>query len=246
MLQIESVSKTYVSNHNNLHALKKIDLIIPQASIFGLIGLSGAGKSTLLRAIAGLEKIDSGKIILDGLDISLAKNKRQIYKKIGLVFQGYNLLMQRTVFYNIAFPLLINRWKKEDIKKRVNELLELVGLVDKTKAYPATLSGGQKQRVAIARALATNPEYLLLDEVTSALDPLTTKQILTLLKSINEKYHITIIVITHEMSLISSLCSQVAVINNGLIEEWGNVNEIISKPKSPLTKLLLGKVVSDD
>lgn len=241
MLQIESVSKTYRTNLDDFPALSEVSLDIAPGTIFGLIGLSGAGKSTLLRLIAGLENIDTGHIFLDGLDVSLGKNRKQIYKNIGVVFQGYNLLMQRNVYYNVAFPLIVNGWNKQDIDYRVKELLAMVGLSDKIKAYPATLSGGQKQRVAIARALAAKPRYLLLDEVTSALDPLTTKQILSLLKAIHQEYNITIIIITHEMGIVSSICHKVAVINRGIIEEYGDVDEVLLRPKSELTRLLLGK-----
>jgi D-methionine transport system ATP-binding protein len=241
MLQIINVSKTFRSSEDTLHALRNITLEIEDADIFGVIGLSGAGKSTLLRSIAGLETIDEGQILLDGLDISQEKNRKQIYKKIGVVFQGYHLLMQRSVYDNIAFPMVINHWKKEDIIRRVEELLQMVGLSDKIHAYPKTLSGGQKQRVAIARALATNPKYLLLDEVTSALDPVTTKQILSLLKEIHDQYGITIILITHEMGIISSICKRVAVINHGKIEEIGITDEVMNHPTSLLTRLLLGK-----
>ncbi|MFA6890324.1 MAG: ATP-binding cassette domain-containing protein [Bacilli bacterium] len=241
MLQIINVSKTFQSLDDDLHALCSIYLNIEEEDIFGIIGLSGAGKSTLLRSIAGLETIDQGQIVLDNLDISQIKNRKQIYKNIGVVFQGYNLLMQRNVYHNIAFPMVVNHWKKEDINRRVHELLVMVGLTDKIYAYPQTLSGGQKQRVAIARALAINPKYLLLDEVTSALDPVTTKQILSLLKSIHDQYHLTIVMITHEMGLVSSICNRVAVINQGMIEETGKTDDVMTHPTSDLTRLLLGK-----
>lgn len=241
MLQMKQVSKTFKVQNDNLHALNGINLEVNHGDIFGIIGLSGAGKSTLLRSIAGLEVIDSGNILLDNLDISSPANRKEIYQRIGVVFQGYNLLMQRNVYDNIAFPLRIRRWKQTAIKARVEELCMMVGLKDKIYAYPSTLSGGQKQRVAIARALATNPSYLLLDEVTSALDPITTKQILSLLKTIHDAYHITIIIITHEMGVVSSICNQVAVINHGQIEEQGPTDEVMASPKSELTRLLLGK-----
>lgn len=243
MLQIQNISKEFKQQNNILHALKDVSLHVKPCEIYGIIGLSGAGKSTLLRAIAGLNTLDSGKILVDGVDISNLKNGelRAFRKNIGVVFQGYNLLMQKSVFDNIAFPLVLAKAPKAEIAKRVNELINIVGLSGKEKSYPATLSGGQKQRVAIARALATNPKILLLDEVTSALDPLTTKQILKLLKEINETSKVTMVLITHEMGVVSSICNRVAVLNYGEIEEDGAVVDVLSNPTSDVTRMLLGK-----
>lgn len=244
MVKILNVSKSFIqTNNENLHALQDVSLEIKKNSIFGIIGLSGAGKSTLLRSIIALEKVDEGKILIDGVDITFLKGAelRSFLKNIGVVFQGYNLLYQKTVEKNIAFPLEIIGWKKEDIRKRVEYLLEVTGLAGKAKAYPAQLSGGQKQRVAIARALALNPKLLLLDEVTSALDPKTTKQILKLLSEIRDKFQVTMLIITHEMAVVSSVCDEVAVLDYGKIVEQGSAKEIMENPKSAITKMLLGK-----
>ena len=243
MLQLKNVSKSYIQSGEPLHALNDVTLTISDGLIFGVIGLSGAGKSTLLRSIAGLEVIDSGNIYIDGVDINTLKGNdlRAFRRNVGVVFQGYNLLMQKSVFDNIAFPLRLVNTPKEEVNRRVNELIELVGLKGKEKAYPANLSGGQKQRVAIARAIAAKPKVLLLDEVTSALDPLTTKQILELLKDINKKSGVTMIFITHEMGVVSTICDEVAVLNYGIIEEKGKTAEVLSNPTSDIAKLLLGK-----
>ncbi|MEG1520724.1 MAG: ATP-binding cassette domain-containing protein [Clostridia bacterium] len=246
MLQITNVCKEFKQQNNILHALKDVSLHVKESEIYGIIGLSGAGKSTLLRSIAGLTTPDSGKILVDNVDISTLKNGelRSFRKKIGVVFQGYNLLMQKTVFDNIAFPLVLSKTPKLEIARRVNELIDIVGLNGKEHSYPATLSGGQKQRVAIARALATNPKILLLDEVTSALDPLTTKQILKLLKEINQTSKVTMVLITHEMGVVASICNRVAVLNYGEIEEDGAVVDVLNNPTSEVTRMLLGKEVS--
>lgn len=243
MLELKNVSKSFIQSGEPLHALKNVSLTVDDGEIFGIIGLSGAGKSTLLRSVAGLEQIDGGQILIDGVDASTLKGKAllEFRRTVGVVFQGYNLLMQRTVFENIAFPLKLTDTPKNKIKARVNELIELVGLKGKEKAFPAELSGGQKQRVAIARAIAPKPKVLLLDEVTSALDPLTTKQILALLKDINAKSGVTMIFITHEMGVVSTICNEVAVLNYGVVEEKGKTQEVLSNPKSEIAKLLLGK-----
>lgn len=248
MVKIRNVSKSFIQFNNNLHALKDVSLEIDKGSIFGIIGLSGAGKSTLLRVIAGLEKPNSGNILIDNINMMNLNNKdlREFRKSIGVVFQGYNLLYQRNIAKNIALPLEIAGKSKTEITERVDYLLSVVGLEDKKYNYPSQLSGGQKQRVAIARALALNPKVLLLDEITSALDPLTTKQILNLLKQIRDEFNVTIIFITHEMGVISSICDKVAVINYGVIEEVGSSNEIIQNPKSIVTRMLLGKEELDD
>lgn len=243
MLQLKNVSKSFIQQGEPLHALNDVNLTVDDGQIFGVIGLSGAGKSTLLRSIAGLEKIDSGEIFIDGVNInSLKGNELRLFRsKIGVVFQGFNLLMQKNVFDNIAFPLRLSNTPKNLVNKKVNELIELVGLKGKEKSYPAELSGGQKQRVAIARSIAADPKVLLLDEVTSALDPLTTKQILNLLKDINERSGVTMVFITHEMGVVSTICDEVAVLNYGVIEEQGKIQDVLSNPKSDIAKLLLGK-----
>lgn len=244
MVKIVNVSKTFVqTDKENLHALVDVSLEIEKNSIFGIIGMSGAGKSTLLRSLVGLEKVDNGKIYVDGMEITKLKGRalREYLKNVGAVFQGYNLLYQRNVERNIAFPLEINGWDKKRIKERVSQLLEVTGLKGKEKAYPAQLSGGQRQRVAIARALALNPKLLLLDEITSALDPKTTKQILKLLLEIREKFDVTMILITHEMAVASSICDRLAVLDYGRIVEEGKAKDVLDIPKSSVTKMLLGK-----
>lgn len=244
MVEIMNVSKSFnLINNDNLHALKDVTLKIDDGDIFGIIGLSGAGKSTLLRSIINLEKIDKGIIEIDGVDISKLNKKdlRSYRRNIGVVFQGYNLLYQKNIEKNIALPLEINGCSKEYIKERVNYLINVVGLAGKEKAYPSQLSGGQKQRVAIARALALNPKLLLLDEITSALDPLTTKQILKLLLDIKKEFNITIILITHEIAVVSLICNKVAVLNYGEIVETGDTIEVLGNPKSMVTRMLLGK-----
>lgn len=246
MVVIENISKSFsLINKENLHALKNVSFKIEDGSIFGVIGLSGAGKSTLLRSIISLETIDSGSIKIDGVDISKLNKKdlRLFRRNIGVVFQGYNLLYQQNIEKNIALPLEINGCSKEFIKERVSYLINVVGLKGKEKAYPSQLSGGQKQRVAIARALALNPKLLLLDEITSALDPLTTKQILNLLLDIKEKFNVTMLFITHEIAVVSMICDQVAVLNYGEIVEMGKSLDVLENPKSIVTRMLLGKEV---
>jgi D-methionine transport system ATP-binding protein len=249
MIKIENVYKTFsLKNNENLHALKGVTFEVGKNSIFGIIGLSGAGKSTLLRSIISLEKIDSGRIIINGVDVSKLKEKelRTYRKNIGVVFQGFNLLYQRNVEKNIALPLEIAGWQKARIEKRVQHLIEATGLKGKEKVYPSQLSGGQKQRVAIARALALNPQLLLLDEITSALDPKTTNQILKLLLDIREKFSVTILLITHEIAVVSTICDEVAVLDYGQIVEIGKARLILENPKSRITKMLLGKGGLDD
>lgn len=241
MITLERVNKVY---SNTFHAVKDISLDIKKGEIFGIIGLSGAGKSSLIRLFNGLEPVTSGKIEIEGVDISeLPKrellNKR---KKIGMIFQHFNLLKSRTVKENIAFPLEIDGWKKSDIEKRVRELLGLVELEDKGDFYPAQLSGGQKQRVAIAKALANNPKILLSDEATSALDPKTTKSILKLIKDIQKKMDLTVVLITHQMEVIREICDRVAVMSKGEIIESGKTYEIFLNPKTDITKELISYV----
>lgn len=242
MIEIKHLTKTY---QNNVHALHDVNLTIEDGDIFGIIGLSGAGKSTLFRSMSLLETVTEGEIIIDGTDVTKldGEEARAYLSNIGVVFQGYNLLFQKNVYQNIALPLIIKKCPKDDIKTKVEELIKLVGLEGKEKSYIANLSGGQIQRVAIARALARDPKLLLLDEFTSALDPITTKQILNLIKEINEKLKVTVVIITHEMSVVRTLCNNVAVLNYGVIEELGPVSEVLTNPRKDITKLLLGKEV---
>ncbi len=240
MIRIEHLSKIYQTK-TQVDALKDISLHVQPGDIYGIIGMSGAGKSTLLRCISFLEQPTSGSIFLDGTDMSSVSPRQlqEIRKEMGVIFQGYNLLMQKTIRKNIAFPLELNKTPKVDIDKRVDELLRIVGLSDKADFYPAQLSGGQRQRVAIARALATNPKVLLCDEPTSALDPLTTRSILELLRDINRNLGVTIIVITHELGVVRSLCQKVAVIDQGSIVEQGLTAQVMDAPQNDITKLLI-------
>ena len=240
MIRIEHLSKVFQTK-TEVAARKDISLHVQPGDIYGIIGMSGAGKSTLLRCISFLEQPTSGSIFLDGNDMKTIKGKQlqELRKKMGVIFQGYNLLMQKTIRKNIAFPLELNKTPKAEIDKRVDELLEIVGLSDKADFYPSQLSGGQRQRVAIARALATNPKVLLCDEPTSALDPLTTRSILELLRDINQNLGVTIIVITHELGVVRSLCQKVAVIDSGTIVEQGLTSEVMDNPQHEMTKLLI-------
>ena len=241
MIELSHISKTYPSADGEVVALEDISLTIPDGAVFGIIGLSGAGKSTLVRCINLLERPTSGRVLIDGEDLTKVKKKRllEIRRGIGMIFQSFNLFEQRTVEANVRYPLEIARVPREEAKARIAELLELVGLSDKAKAYPSELSGGQKQRVAIARALALNPKYLLCDEATSALDPNTTTSILQLLKKINEELHVTIVVITHEMRVVESICTDVAVIDKSRIAEQGKVEEVFAFPRSGIAKELI-------
>lgn len=242
MIKISNLTKVFHTPSGDVTALKDVSIHIEKGDIFGIIGMSGAGKSTLLRCMGMLEKPTSGAIYLDEKDTKNLKAKEisELKKKIGVIFQGYNLLMQRSVFENVAFPLELVKYPKSEIKPKVEKLLEVVGLLDKANAYPSQLSGGQKQRVAIARALANDPEVILCDEPTSALDSLTTKSILTLLKDINKKLNVTVVIITHEIGVVKATCNKVAVIDSNSIVETGSVKEIFEQPKSEVTKLLLG------
>lgn len=245
MISIKKVNKIY---SNGFHAVKDVDLEIKKGDIFGIIGLSGAGKSSLIRLLNRLEEPTSGKIIIDGVDItSLSKGELlEKRKKMGMIFQHFNLLSSRTVGENVAFALEIANWDKNKIKDRVTDLLELVELSDKINYYPDQLSGGQKQRVAIARALANNPDILLSDEATSALDPKTTKAILELIKNIQRKLGLTVVMITHQMEVIKEICNKVAVMSSGEIVESGGVHHIFSAPKSNITKELISYLPSTD
>lgn len=241
MIEIKNLCKTFDSAGGKISALTDINLEIKDGEIFGIIGLSGAGKSTLVRCINLLEKPTSGEVIIDGLDITKIPYNQllEIRRNIGMIFQGYNLLEQRNVLGNVMFPLEIAGVNKNEAKKKALEMLEIVGLSDRVKSYPSQLSGGQKQRVAIARALSTNPKYLLCDEATSALDPNTTRQILDLIKRINREMGVTIIVITHEMKVIDSICDRVAVIDKSKIAELGLVSEVFTSPKSDIARELI-------
>ncbi|MBP2031769.1 D-methionine transport system ATP-binding protein [Clostridium algifaecis] len=236
MIDINNVGKIFGSKH----VLKNINLHIKEGEIFGIVGHSGAGKSTLLRCLNGLETYDSGSIKIMDKEVKDLKGKeiRVFRKNLGMIFQNFNLLNRKNVYDNIALPLEVWGIEKNKIKKRVEELLNLVGLLDKSESMPKELSGGQKQRVAIARALALNPNILLCDEATSALDPNTTKSILELLKKINSEFKITIIVVTHQMEVIKDICNKVAIIDDGKIKDVGNVEEVFLKPGKNLKKLL--------
>ena len=241
MIEIKNVGKTFKGKDNTVEALKDISLSIKQGEIYGIIGMSGAGKSTLVRCLNYLEKPTTGTVLIEGKNLSECSDKelRKIRTKIAMIFQHFNLLMQRNVIDNICFPMEIVGVKKREARKKANEWLEIVNLSDKAKAYPSQLSGGQKQRVAIARALAMNPKILLCDEATSALDPTTTKSILSLLKGINEKYGITIVIITHEMGVVQEICSHVAIIDHGVLAENGTVEEVFNNPKTQAAKKLV-------
>ena len=241
MIQTVNVSKTFSGKEGQVEALKNISLDIYKEDIFGIIGMSGAGKSTLVRCLNFLERPTSGQVYVEGKDLSALTEKqlRNERTQIAMIFQHFNLLMQRNVLDNVCFPMEIIGMSKVNARKRAVELLEEVGLEDKARSYPAQLSGGQKQRVAIARALATEPKILLCDEATSALDPTTTKSILELLREINRKHGITIVIITHAMSVVQEICNRVAIIDNGELAETGTVLEVFSRPKSHAAKKLV-------
>ena len=241
MIEIKHLSKTFQMKDGAVNALKDINLTIPDGSIYGIIGMSGAGKSTLVRCINLLERPTEGSVVIDGtaMETLNAAQLRERRRDITMIFQQFNLLMQRSCLKNICFPMELAGVKKADAEKRARELLEVVGLPDKANAYPAQLSGGQKQRIAIARALATDPKVLLCDEATSALDPNTTHAILTLIKDINKKLGITVVVITHQMSVVEEICDHVAILDGGVVVEEGSVQEIFSNPKTPAAKRLV-------
>lgn len=248
MIEIKNLSKTFKTADSSLDALKNVSLTINDGDIYGIIGMSGAGKSTLVRCINMLERPTEGQILIDGIDMGLLSSKqlRDARRNITMIFQGFNLLMQRNCLKNICFPLELEGMKKEDAKKRALELLEIVGLPDKAKAYPAQLSGGQQQRIAIARALATNPKVLLCDEATSALDPNTTHSILNLIRDINKKLGITVIIITHQMSVVEETCNRVAILDNGTVVEQGEVSTVFAHPQSAAAKRLVFPDASDE
>ena len=240
-LEVQNLCKTFSAKNGSVEALKGVSLSIGKGEIFGVIGLSGAGKSTLVRCMNLLERPDSGDVLLNGENL-LALNKEQLRlrrQKIGMIFQHFNLLEQQTVLENVCFPMEIRGVPRKERREKALELLEKVGLAEKAKAYPAQLSGGHKQRVAIARVLANEPEILLCDEATSALDPETTQTILRLLKAIRDTLGITIVVITHEMRVIQEVCTRVAVLDGGLVQEEGSVSEVFAAPKSKAARRLL-------
>lgn len=238
MIQLEHISKSFVTASGTVHAVQDVNLQIGEGEIFGIIGFSGAGKSTLVRCINLLERPTEGRVIVDGEDLTAMdlKKLREVRKKIGMIFQHFNLMRSRTVFQNIAFPLKKSGLSKAEKEKKIESLLELVGLSDKKDAYPSQLSGGQKQRVAIARALANDPKVLLCDEATSALDPQTTQSILKLLKQVNETLGITIVLITHEMVVVKDICDRVAIMEQGRVVEEGDTVSVFSHPKEAMTK----------
>lgn len=238
MIRLEHITKTYVNAGKKFNAADDVSLEIGKGEIFGIIGFSGAGKSTLVRCINLLERPDSGKVLIDGKDITALRGAelRRQRKKIGMIFQHFNLFASRTVLQNVIFPIRYSGKSRAELKAKAMELLELVGIADKAGAYPSELSGGQKQRAAIARALASDPEILLCDEATSALDPQTTESILRLLKSLNAKLGITIVMITHQMNVVKEICIRTAVMENGKVVEEGDVFEIFANPQKPVTR----------
>lgn len=248
MIDLSHIEKIYDGPSGPVRAIKDISLHINRGEIYGIIGLSGAGKSTLVRCINLLERPTSGTVTVDGQDITAMSESqlRRARKSIGMIFQHFNLLSSATVYDNVAFPLRLADTPGEKLDKKVMELLELVGLADKARQYPSQLSGGQKQRVGIARALASEPKILLCDEATSALDPQTTKAILQLIRDINAKLNLTVVVITHEMQVIKDICDKVAVIDKGVIAEKGSVLEVFTNPQKPITREFISVLLSND
>lgn len=241
MIEIKNLSKSFDTADGTVEALKNISLTVNDGDIYGIIGMSGAGKSTLVRCINMLERPTSGEVHINGENIGALSDAelRKVRRKVTMIFQSFNLLMQRTCLDNICFPLELGGMKKNKARERARELLKTVGLPDKENAYPVQLSGGQQQRIAIARALATNPEILLCDEATSALDPKTTQSILDLIQEINKKMGITVIVITHQMSVVEKICNRVAILDSGSVAEEGDVSEVFTMPKSDAAKKLV-------
>ena len=241
MIELKHISKVFPTGDGELHALEDVNLTINDGDVFGIVGMSGAGKSTLVRCINLLERPTRGEVLIDGEDL-MAMSPAQLRQKrrsISMIFQQFNLLMQRTCLKNICFPMEIAGVPKAEAHKRALEYLEIVGLPDKANAYPAQLSGGQKQRIAIARALASDPKVLLCDEATSALDPKTTRDILRLIKDINKRLGITVVVITHEMGVVEEICTHVAVLEHGVLQETGTVEEIFSNPRTEAGRRLV-------
>jgi D-methionine transport system ATP-binding protein len=248
MIEIEGLQKSFAREGAATAVLQDLSLTVKKGEIFGIIGRSGAGKSTLIRCINLLERPTAGRVLIDGQDITALSGAalRDARRRIGMIFQHFNLLSSRTVFDNVAFPLELTGMSKSQIEAEVLPLLDLVGLAEKSGAYPAQLSGGQKQRVAIARALASKPAVLLCDEATSALDPETTQSILALLKDINQKLDLTILLITHEMPVIKAICDKVAVLDKGVVVEQGPVFDIFTAPKAPVTRLMVHDLIDRD
>jgi len=241
MIELRKLTKTFPTAEGTFTALDGVDLTIQDGDVFGIVGMSGAGKSTLVRCIDLLEAPTSGSVLIDGEDMTALSPKalREKRRSISMIFQQFNLLMQRTCLKNICFPMEIAGVHKDQAKKRATELLEVVGLPDKAEAYPAQLSGGQKQRIAIARALASDPKVLLCDEATSALDPTTTRSILRLIRDINQRLGITVVIITHEMAVVEEICSHVAILDHGHMVETGTVQEVFSNPKTDAGRRLV-------
>lgn len=248
MIQFEEVTKTYQSGKQEIHALNGIDLTVETGEIYGVIGFSGAGKSSLIRTVNLLERPTTGRVLIHGKDILALSGSeiRKTRKDIGMIFQHFNLLNSKTVYHNVAMPLLLANTPKNKIKEQVKDLLDFVGLADQAEKYPDQLSGGQKQRIGIARALATNPSVLLCDEATSALDPQTTQSILELLRRINREYNITILLITHEMGVIREICDKVAVLEAGRVIEKGTVFDVFTNPQQPTTQRFVRSVMNDE
>lgn len=246
MIELKNIQKVFDTTSGNVHAVNDVTLNIDKGDIYGVIGFSGAGKSTLIRCINLLERPTSGQVIVDGKDLLQLNTKelRESRKKIGMIFQHFNLMRSRTVHDNVAFPLKGSGLSKSEIKEKVKNLLELVELSDKENAYPSQLSGGQKQRVAIARALANDPHVLLCDEATSALDPQTTQSILALLKSLNERLNITIVLITHEMAVVKAICNKVAIMEHGKVVEKGTILDVFNNPQEQVTKNFINTTTS--
>ena len=247
MIKLSNITKVFQQGNRSIQALNNVSLHVPAGQIYGVIGASGAGKSTLIRCVNLLERPTEGSVQVDGQELTALSEKEltRARRQIGMIFQHFNLLASRTVFGNVALPLELDNTPQAEIKRRVTELLDLVGLGDKHDSYPANLSGGQKQRVAIARALASNPKVLLCDEATSALDPKTTDSILELLKKINEMLHITIVIITHEMNVIQKICNKVAVMDYGQVVETGSVIQVFSDPRSDIARRFVGNLIRD-
>lgn len=248
MISLKNVSVTFNSKEQDIHAVNDVTLTIPKGEVFGIVGYSGAGKSTLVRTINLLQRPTAGSVIVADQNLVQLKPKelRAARKKIGMIFQHFNLMASRTIAENVAYPLRKSGLTKPEIKARVAELLDLVGLSDKSSAYPSQLSGGQKQRVAIARSLANDPEVLLCDEATSALDPKTTLSILELLKELNQKLALTIVIITHEMQVVKEICHRVAVMENGHVVEAGDIVSIFTEPTEQLTKEFISTATHTD
>ena len=247
MIKVEHANKTFSGKYGTVHALQDVSIHVEKGDIYGIIGFSGAGKSTLIRLVNGLETPDTGNVIVQGENLGNLKKTqlRKLRRKIGMVFQQFNLLESKTVYHNIALPLILEKAPKEEIDKKVKEVLRFVELEDKKDVYVSQLSGGQKQRVGIARALTTTPDILLCDEATSALDPQTTESILKLLKKINREMGVTILLITHQMQVVQMICNKVAVMEKGQVVEAGSVLDVFGQPQAPVTRRFVQTVVND-